>query len=88
MHDAVHWMATDPLDIDPDDWRRDITKYAWVCQANGRFYPKDAAGQQLYMENYLAVRSAAHCRILTELWLRPEMYVPETRTYLDTTEWG
>lgn len=51
MHDAVHWMATDPLDQTPDEWRRDVTRYAWVCQANGRHMPTDKEGQ----EHYIAV---------------------------------
>lgn len=34
MHDEVHWMATDPYDMQVDEWRRDVTKYAWVCQVS------------------------------------------------------
>ncbi|CAM9631899.1 unnamed protein product, partial [Ectocarpus fasciculatus] len=44
MHDAVYWLAADPYDTRPDDWRPDIIQYAWVCQANGRHVPSDAEG--------------------------------------------
>ena len=34
MHDEMHWMATDPYDMQVNEWRRDVTNYAWVCQVS------------------------------------------------------
>lgn len=61
MHDAVHWMAIDPLDQIPGDWRRDISKYSWVCQANGRLMPTDEKGRFEYMETLTSVSSFDDC---------------------------
>lgn len=31
MRDIMHWRATNPLDVRPDEWMVDIDNYAWSC---------------------------------------------------------
>ncbi|CAM9442866.1 unnamed protein product [Ectocarpus sp. 4 AP-2014] len=84
MHDAVHWLAIDPYDTEPDDWRPDVSKFAWVCQANGRRAPQDPAGMEQYVADYRMVRSIDQCEIVKNHWEQREMLIPETRTKIDT----
>lgn len=68
MHDAVEWMAVDPLDIRADEWRQDLLKYAWVCRAHHRHIPEDKAGQAQYFAELLAVKTRSICDDLTAKW--------------------
>lgn len=61
MHDGVHWMATDPYDQTPGEWRRNVLKYAWVCQANGRHLPDHQEGKEKYVEALLNVTTFDEC---------------------------
>lgn len=61
MHDAVHWMAMDPLDQTPDEWRRDVLQYSWVCQANGRHMPEDEEGRAHYIAVLTNVTTFEEC---------------------------
>ncbi|CAM9820997.1 unnamed protein product [Ectocarpus fasciculatus] len=84
MNDAMHWLAIDPYDIQPDDWRPDVRKFAWVCQANGRRAPQDAAGMEQYVADYRMVKSINQCTLVKDHWERREMLKPETRTRIET----
>ena len=55
MPQAVYWMPNDPYDLRPDQKRPNFSKYNWVCQANGRLAPKDAAGKAQYRDDFLRV---------------------------------
>lgn len=83
MHDAVEWMAADPLDIREDEWRRDLIKYAWVCQANGAHFPTDKTGQDQYLADLLAVETVQSCSDFTARWANPEMLDVVTRTSIN-----
>lgn len=61
MHDAVHWMATDPYDQTPSEWRQDLNRYSWACQANGRLMPKDQQGIEKYISALLNVTTFDEC---------------------------
>eukprot|EP00752_Nemacystus_decipiens_P010095 g8996.t1 len=79
MHDKMHWMATDPYDIQVNAWRRDVTKYAWVCQANGRHVPEDTPGEEQYISGLLSVENFNECVNFKHFWKRNIMKNPETR---------
>ncbi|CBJ32752.1 hypothetical protein Esi_0364_0009 [Ectocarpus siliculosus] len=79
MHDEMHWMATDPYDMQVDEWRRDVTRYAWVCQANGRHVPEDKPGEEQYIDGLLSVSDFSECVSFKLFWKRNIMKNPETR---------
>ncbi|CAM9769234.1 unnamed protein product [Ectocarpus sp. 6 AP-2014] len=79
MHDEMHWMATDPYDMQVDEWRRDVTRYAWVCQANGRHVPEDKPGEEQYIDGFLSVSDFSECVSFKLFWKRNIMKNPETR---------
>lgn len=89
MHDAVYWLPSDPYDARLDDWRPDLLKYAWVCQANARHSPSDAAGRLQYEADYRMVTSFAQCKIVTRYWDVAWEQDPAIRTGIDTNtkEW-
>ncbi|CAM9766040.1 unnamed protein product [Scytosiphon promiscuus] len=89
MHDAVYWLPADPFDTQPDEWRPDLLKYAWVCQANGRHTPDDAAGLEQYLADYRLVSNVKQCHIVKQHWKERRMRDPQTRTPIDTNcdEW-
>lgn len=89
MHDAVYWLPADPLDTQPGQWRPDLLKYAWVCQANGRHAPDDEAGFDQYVADFQMVRNQKQCRIVRNHWKGRTKKVPATRTKIDTSskEW-
>lgn len=89
MHHAVYWLAADPYDMEPEVWRPHITKYAWVCQANGRHAPEDSSGRKQYVADYREVDSIKHCEIVGRHWDNPKMLDAATRTTIDkfNTEW-
>lgn len=70
MHDAVYWLAADPLDLQPDQWRPNLTKYAWVCQANARTFPEDEEEKSKYKVDLLSVRSSDECNSVVQYWRR------------------
>ncbi|CAB1118503.1 unnamed protein product [Ectocarpus sp. CCAP 1310/34] len=90
MHDAVYWLAADPYDTRPDDWRPDIIQYAWVCQANGRHVPSDAEGLNQYLGDYRMVKTITQCEIVKAHWKKGSMKSPATRPKIDTDskEWA
>lgn len=90
MHDAVYWLAADPYDTRPDDWRPDIIQYAWVCQANRHHVPSDAEGLDQYLGDYRMVKTLTQCEIVKAHWKKGSMKTPATRTKIDTdsTEWA
>lgn len=73
MHEAVEWMAVDPLDIRVDEWRQDLLKYAWACRANDRHIPEDKVGQDQYFAELLAVKTISNCDDLTAKWENQRM---------------
>lgn len=87
MHHAVEWMALDPLDVQEDEWRQNLNKYAWVCQANGRHFPDDEAGQAQYLADLLSVKSTSNCDDFTAHWENPTMLDPATRTNINRGSW-
>lgn len=89
MQDAVYWLAADPWDTQPDQWRPDLRQYAWVCQAEGRFAPPDDAGMKQFIADYHMVQSQTQCEIVRDHWLDRQMIEPATRTTIDTEskEW-
>lgn len=90
MHDAVYWVAGDPLDTQPGDWRPDLIKFAWVCQADGRDAPKDAAGMKQLVADFRMVRNQKQCMLVRNHWKERGMKNPATRTKVDTSseEWN
>lgn len=90
MHDAVYWLAADPLDTQLGQWRPDLIKFAWVCQANGRDAPEDEAGMNQYVADFHMVRTQEQCRIANAHWSnRDQRDKPALRTKIDTStkEW-
>eukprot|EP00903_Cladosiphon_okamuranus_P015304 g14138.t1 len=89
MHDAVYWLAADPWDTQPGQWRPNLAMFAWVCQANGRHAPGDEAGINQYIADFRMVETQKQCLLVNRHWGRPEMKVPATRTKIDTgsREW-
>ncbi|CAM9111525.1 unnamed protein product [Hapterophycus canaliculatus] len=90
MRDAVYWLAADPYDAQLYDWRPDLIKYAWVCQASGRHTPHDAAGLAQYVADFRMVTSVNQCRLVNQLWKEARMKDPNTRVRVDTNseEWN
>ena len=80
MPETVYWMAADPYDLRPDQWRIDLIKYQWVCQANGRSLPGDAAGKEQFKADFLGVTNVDQCSSVVQQWRKREMKDPETRT--------
>lgn len=70
MHDAVYWIAVDPFDLQPDQWRPDLANYAWVCEANARIFLKDEADKAQYLADLLSVRSPDDCLSFGQYWRR------------------
>lgn len=89
MHDAVYWLPADPWDTQPEQWRTDLTNYAWVCQANGRLAPDDAAGMEQYVADFRKVTNLKQCALVGSHWKMPHMRHAATRTTIDTSskEW-
>ena len=89
MHDAVYWLPSDPWDTQPDQWRPDLGKYAWVCQANGRLAPHDEAGMKQYVADFHMVQNQRQCQLVRKHWTNPKMKEAATRTKIDTSskEW-
>ncbi|CBJ32055.1 conserved unknown protein [Ectocarpus siliculosus] len=79
MPDEMHWMATDPYDMQVDEWRRDVTRYAWVCQANGRHVPEDKPGEEQYIRGLLSISNFNECVGFKLFWKRNIMKNPESR---------
>lgn len=52
MHDAVHWLATDPRDIRPEDWNVDAATFAWKCRAHHIHIVAQEADPTELMEAY------------------------------------
>ena len=82
MHESVYWLAASPYDTQPGDWRTDLIKYAWVCQANGRHAPSDVEGLNQYTDDFRMVRSHKQCEVVNHHWARGHMSDPATRTRL------
>eukprot|EP00903_Cladosiphon_okamuranus_P019502 g17934.t1 len=89
MHDAVYWLPADPWDTQPDQWRPDLSNYAWVCQANGRLAPHDEAGMKQYVADFHSVQNQRQCNIVRSHWSDLKMRKAATRTVLDRSskEW-
>lgn len=87
MPDAVYWMAADPYDLRPDQWRIDLIKYQWVCQANGRSLPEDAAGKAQFEADFLTVTNVEQCNSVVQQWRNKFMKYPETRTAISRVGW-
>lgn len=80
MPQAVYWMAADPYDLRPDQFRIDLLKYQWVCQANGRSLPEDEEGKVQFRDDFLRVTNTPQCNFVVQHWRDRTMKVPETRT--------
>ncbi|CAB1112818.1 unnamed protein product [Ectocarpus sp. CCAP 1310/34] len=65
MHDAVHWLAVDPRDARPGDWRPDLRKLERVCQVNRRCAPEDPALLEQYLADYRTIKSFDECDAVT-----------------------
>lgn len=89
MHESVYWLAANPHDTQPNDWRPDLIKYAWVCQANGRHAPDDVEGLDQYVADFRMVTNNRQCQLVRGHWERGNMRDPAKRTQLDTAsaEW-
>eukprot|EP00903_Cladosiphon_okamuranus_P017929 g16497.t1 len=89
MRDAVHWIPADPWDIQPDQWRPNLSKFAWVCKADRRLTPKDELGIRQYIEDFSMVQNQRQCNIVQRHWSNPTMKKRSARTKIDTTskEW-
>ena len=80
MPQAVYWMPNDPYDLRPDQKRPNFSKYNWVCQANGRLAPKDAAGKAQYRDDFLRVTSTNQCNLVAQHWMERYMNDVKART--------
>lgn len=64
MHDEMHWMATDPYDMQVDEWRRDVTRYAWACQVSTLLLYYLFEGRVLYLQNHTGGTLSSRVRVL------------------------
>lgn len=87
MPDIVYWLAADPYDLRPGQWRVDLIKYQWVCQANARLLPEDDAGKEQFKADFLTVTNVEQCNSVVQQWMRREMMNPETRTPIVRIGW-
>ena len=87
MPEAVYWMPADPYDMRPNQFRVDLLRYSWVCQANGRFLPGDAAGKKQFKDNFLSVTNTQQCNAVVLQWRKRSMKNPETRTQISREGW-
>lgn len=89
MHDAVYWLAADPFDTRPDEWRPNLINYAWVCNMNRHLAPSDRAGFDQFQADYRMVTSVSQCHQVRHHWKNNQMRSVTGRTRLDTnsTEW-
>ena len=87
MREAMYWMPADPYDLRPDQFRVDLLRYNWVCQANGRFLPVDAAGKEQFKQDFLSVTNTHQCNIVVLQWRKRSMKSPETRTQISRENW-
>lgn len=89
MHDAVYWLAADPLDTRADEWRPNLINYAWVCDTNQQFAPSDRAGLEQYHLDFGMVTSVHQCHQVRRHWRNNQMHSPAGRTRIntDSTEW-
>lgn len=86
MHDEVHWLATDPQDLEPEDWTvDDYFRFSWTCAALHAPSPDSAGGggggrggdkvegdiMQQYMAELENVDSALSCWRFNNRWASP-----------------
>lgn len=57
----VHWRALDPLDIQPDEWLSDISKYNLWCSTGQLRVPEDRAGARELGKALKNINSRAAC---------------------------
>lgn len=72
MHEAMHWLATNPRDIGPGDWDVDASKYAWTCQAYhvhmvGLEEDRDTL-MEAYRSEFAGLDSLAACGAFQARW--------------------
>ena len=61
MHDAVHWKALHPLDIQLNEWPTRVEKYHLYCDLRAYGIPTEAQAAQNFVEAAGKVDSRAAC---------------------------
>lgn len=67
MRDSIHWRATHPLDLDPDEWMSDVHKYQFTCDVPGIEIPDDDDESQRTIETLQGLRTRDDCRAFKSL---------------------
>lgn len=86
LYNTIYWLPADPWDTQPEQWRPDLSKFAWVCRPKGRQYsPDDDAGMTQYVADFRMVQSARQCQMVIDHWIIQKDEAPAARKRIDTS---
>lgn len=77
MRERMHWRALNPLDIQPDEWMVDITRFRWSCEIQVYPFPDNEDRLAIFKHELESLVSTPECHDFMERWVIPDVSTGE-----------